>query len=195
MSRVTGGEGFLQLAEKLIAEKCAQAAEEAAELALQKVFETTPVEDGHAHRAWLSGGLEAIGGRARQALAKSGVPPHRLSKDMIAVRSGHGRLSKTKLQADVTISNDLDFVEVLEFGGVLRPIEPGGRKLFPVHRPPEVGPLYGPRSSMGRGMLVWTDDTGRTRMATSKRYAPGRHVGRAMNFVKNAMGGRRRRGR
>lgn len=184
-SRVTGGNKLQNLINRAIQAKCDAVAESAAQMALREVFRETPVEDGHAHQAWLSGGTEAIGAAAQQSFAESGVSPSSLSADPTAVRSGEGRLTHGKLRADVVIKNHLGFVKILEYGGVLRPIGPGGRKIDPVQRPPMVGPLYGARSSQGNGMLVWTTPTGETMRAPSRSYTPGRYVGRALNLVRN----------
>lgn len=172
---------------KVITKKCSRVVDVAAQMALKEVFRDTPVEDGHAHQAWLSGGTEAIGASVNQAFAESGVSPSELSGDRLAIASGNGKKTVTKLRADVRIQNRLNFVRILEYGGVLRPIGPGGRKINPVMRPPMVGPLYGPRSSQGRGILVWTTPSGEVMRGFSRSYAPGRHVGKALNVVKNRL--------
>ncbi len=190
-SRVTAGRGVMEQINAAIQSRCSAAVDLAAAMALREVFRETPVEDGHAHQAWLSGGTEAIGASAQQAFAESGVSSSGLSHDRLAVASGTGSKKVGKLRADVLIKNHLGFVKILEYGGVLRPIGPGGKKINPVHRPPMVGPLYGPRSSAGRGMLVWTTPSGQTMSAPSRSYAPGRYVARALNLVQNKMGGKR----
>lgn len=164
-----------------------KAADSAAQTFLINVFQTTQIEDGHAHRAWLQAGIEAIGPMANAAFQQSGVPRNRLSDDPIAFSSGRGIRKTSRLHCEILIGNGLDFVKVLEFGGVLEPIEPGGRKLNPVRRPPKVGPLYGPRSGEGRGMLVWTDEAGVTHRAPFRRYSPGRHVGRAIRISRKML--------
>lgn len=186
-SRVSANRSLMQQINAAIQARCSAAVDEAATLALREVFRETPVEDGHAHQAWLSGGTEAIGASAQQAFAESGVSPSGLSHDRLAVASGEGIKKVGKLRADVVIKNHLGFVKILEYGGVLRPIGPGGKKINPVHRPPMVGPLYGPRSSAGRGMLVWTTPGGNIMSAPSRSYSPGRYVGRALNLVRNKM--------
>lgn len=186
-SNTTVSSRFMERVKGVITQKCSRVADKAAEMALREVFRDTPVEDGHAHQAWLSGGTEAIGAAANQAFAESGVSPSRLSHDRLAMASGDGKKTVAKLRADIRIQNRLNFVRTLEYGGVIRPIGPGGRKINPVMRPPMVGPLYGPRSSQGRGILVWTTETGETMRGFSRSYAPGRHVARALNVVKNRM--------
>lgn len=186
-SRTTVSSGLLAQINNAIRQKCSDVVDEAAGIALREVFRDTPVEDGHAHTAWLSGGTEAIGGAAQHALVESGVSPGVLSHDRLATANGNGKKTVGKLRADVVIENGLGFVKILEYGGVLRPIGPGGRKINPVMRPPMVGPLYGPRSSAGRGMLVWTTPSGETMRAPSRSYTPGRHVAKALNVVRNVL--------
>jgi hypothetical protein len=125
----------------------------AAELVGKGVMKNTPVEDGHAHAAWKSA-FDQVPTLQGKIAVPSGT-----SRDSQAIGAGKASAELTGLNQRITISNELEFVRKIEYGLPITPIGPGGKKQPPVVKRRTVndpsGPLYGPRLSEGRGVLVW----------------------------------------
>lgn len=144
-----------------------------------KIQESTPVEDGHAHTAWRSAFNKVPGVRFAEHAGESGDPT--------AVDAGEADYRLTGPQQHIRIKNGLDFVRKLEYGLEITPISPGGRKEEKVIRPPGKGRLYSPRSTEGRGVLVWEDKAGKTHRALSVTPPAGHYVENALRQAKAGM--------
>jgi len=148
---------------------------------VDEILARTPIEDGHAHEAWsraaedVASQLQRDGGGILSAVAPYGTLR---SGDPKAI--GHGFVSDTGDTLIIEMQNTLDFVKILEEGGTIRPIAPGGRKVPPAaQRPGQRGPLFGTRESEGRGMVFWME-------GGKARFAPS-HTVRRGNFVRDAL--------
>lgn len=163
------------------------AAANVAALVVDELLAVTPVENGHAHQSWITAALEAAGGLGANGVAVSraaAIHDGEASGDPTAKAAGHGSVVESQHATRVAIETDLHFVNVLEFGGTLTPIAPGGRKLHGIRGP---GPLLSPRARVGTGLLMWTDSGGSTRFARSRTFAAGGYVRRALLRVRQAV--------
>ena len=155
---------------------------------------TTPVEDGHAHEAWMkatmgvNSGLKHKNGHSASAINNLSAFA---SGDPKAVEGGVGTVTKTKGTLKAKLRNHLGFVTILEDGGVISAGDENGnrgvKKTFDGKRnirPGEKGPLYGPRTSGTGGMIFWTDKSGGNHFARSRNVSAGRHVERAIQQAK-----------
>lgn len=163
------------------------AAANVAGIAIDEVLAVTPVESGHAHQSWISAALEAAGGLGANGVAVSRAAAAHdavASNDPTAKAAGHGSVVETEHSTRVVMETDLHFVSVLEFGGTLSPIAPGGRKLHGIRGP---GPLLSPRGRRGTGLLMWKDSSGTTRFARTRSFSAGGYVRRALQRVRQAV--------
>ncbi len=176
----------------------------AAAIVLREIMDRTPVEDGHAHAAWLQAATDVASnlGAPHNRTIGSAVSPSRTlsSRDPKAEAAGFGAVGQANKETHVTIRNGLDFVRTLEYGGVIKPIAPGGKKVKKNIRPGERGELYGDRIPSGRGMVFYRTLTGGWRIAPSYVQPPGHFAGRGVDAAaedarREGLKVRRRRGR
>lgn len=131
---------------------------------LTRMCEFTPIEDGHAHTAYITAykkWKDRLGSSV--ALARPLKYEAQASNDPKAADTAFVRViqvSSLVIQADITIA--LPFLEKLNYGKTIRADVWGNRgpKLYKFKRPGERGPLYGPRKSLGsrggrKGMLFF----------------------------------------
>lgn len=175
----------------------------AAAITAREILDRTPVEDGHAHEAWIQaatqamGQLSPFGGMVRRAIAGNETFA---SGDPEATKAGWAAVEHDANKTVVTLINRLGFVRKLEYGGVIKPTS-SGRKVKPAaRRPDEQGPLYGPRENVGRGLVFYRTETGGWRMAKSYQVQAGHYAGRALDEAaadagRQGLKTRRRRGR
>ena len=148
---------------------------------VDEILARTPIEDGHAHEAWSQAAEDVASQLQRNGAGISNaVSPYGnvRSKDPQAI--GHGFVSDTGDTLIIETHNTLNFVKIIEEGGTIRPIAPGGRKVPPAaKRPTQRGPLFGTRESEGRGMVFWME-------GGKAKFAPSHTVKRG-NFVRDAL--------
>lgn len=147
------------------------------------VLDGNPVEDGHAHEAWIKAILSLKRyGKFPKLFRIMDSHQRKRSNDPIAAKMGDSDYKATKKSLTVVISNNLPFVRKLEYG---IPITVGdgqgnqGKKVDPVKRPPEKGPLYGKRAQGSEGLLVFEKGG---RVIKAKTHTP-----RETGFVKEAV--------
>lgn len=157
MSKVRNAEKIKKRLKQRLQQKKEDTVEHVLAYLVGKLLTHQPTEDGHAHEAW----LVAIDGVEKQYPTVSRVAAHHDSKrsnDPTAKKYGESSVSQEKQRTTVVISNNLPFVKKIEYG---IPITVGdesgnqGKKINPVKRPPEKGPLYGQRQGGSEGLLVF----------------------------------------
>lgn len=122
-----------------------------------QILEKNPVEDGHAHEAWITAILQT-NGKFKKLFSVSDSHESKRSHDPTASKYGEATVQSTKTQTLVRITNQLPFVYKLEYGLAIHVGDESGnqgRKIDPVKRPPEKGPLYGKRNQGSEGLLVF----------------------------------------
>ena len=114
---------------------------------MDDVLTQFPVENGHAHLAWLTA-LEQLPqhDQISDVISKH---YHKKSKFPEAADYGSGRKIHKRNFTLVQIFNSLPFVKTMEEGGVIEPINPKGKKAPNTTE----GRLYGQRTSSGIGWL------------------------------------------
>lgn len=124
----------------------------------------TPVENGHAHEAWVTAAEEVAAQLPRSANITREKEAHSSTKasgDLTAAKHGKGRVSIGKKTIRVRMTNRLPFVYKMEHG---LPITVGvrGRTGTKSAGRGTEGELYAPRlsSPVGHGWLFWTDAGG-----------------------------------
>lgn len=184
--------------EKQLKQIAHRAAARIAGIVVEDILERTPTEDGHAHEAWLTAAEQLsreappeVGKKLNESIARHSA---KRSNDPRARDGGFGSAVETPDSISLRIENHLDFVSVMEHGGTLVPIEPGGPKEAQYRWKqagrrgpmPPTGELYGPRldQSHGIGMLVWKDASGVTKRAFSRRVPAGNYVKKAVRLAK-----------
>ncbi len=164
---------------------------------LDKILVHTPVEDGHAHEAWIEAGLMASKKLSRMGggneIEQVAVMHHsKASGDPLATQEGIGTVERTDTRFKVRLENNLPFVRALELGLTIRPIMPGGPKMPPVaKRPGQKGALYARRETDGTGMLYWTDASGKGHYTRTRRPKAGRYVKRAVEKTRKLLKSRK----
>lgn len=131
------------------------------------VLTTIPAENGHAHEALITAHNVVRMPHDDETYAVLSTHENKASGDARASKAGRGTYRETKYTVRLSIRAGLNFLAVLEDGGTLYPINPGGTK---VGTP---GELYGKRSKTGSGWLMWEED-GVKRFAKA-RTLPGYH--------------------
>jgi hypothetical protein len=131
---------------------------------LARMCEFTPIEDGHAHTAYIAAykklkdrlGSSVVLARPLKYEAQASNDPKAAESTIVRVIE----VSSLIIQADIVIG--LPFLEKLNYGKTIRADVWGNRgtKLYKYKRPGERGPLYGPRNSIGKsksrkGMLFF----------------------------------------
>lgn len=174
--------------DRVLAQKRARAASELTGAFLDELLETTPVESGHAHECWIAAAHEVwsdlqedTGAIGRAITRHSGDA----SGDPEATRRGTGSVRTTKHKTTVRLKARLRFINVLEYGGTLTPIAPGGRKVDRNQRFP--GPLLGRRSNKGVGVLMWMDESGQMHTALSRTFSAGHYAGNALKAAERRL--------
>jgi len=171
----------------------AEVADELVAKAMADVLAKTPVEDGHAHEAWAQSLRDVVprmdvNRRTKDVLTQaeasaSGDPQAAVGwpglTDMagqeVAGNGGWGWVEEQKGVTSVRLVNELLFVQFFEKGGTLHPIRPGGKKEGNAHK----NPFLHPRTTQGRGMLVW-EEGGQVRRSPTRVVRGLRIVDRAM---------------
>lgn len=150
------------------------------EVLVDGILEATPVEGGHAHEAWSQAAEDAasrlpVGGERVKAI----VSRHsgKASGDQNARAEGFGMVDEELHQLTVRIENALPFVSVLEYGGTLEPISPGGTKAGGIAT---MGQYLAPRTAGTAGWLMWITEGGTIRFARTRTFRSG-------GFVKQAL--------
>lgn len=117
-------------------------------------LQNAPVENGHTHEALLmavsKAGIEkecpaALGLQTRFGAVRS--------RDPEAAKRGMGARRHLRNYI-VRLTINLPFAATLNRGGTIRPGDLAGRKGRKIS-PDFPGPLYGPRTTEGRGVLMW----------------------------------------
>lgn len=134
-----------------------EAADKALAYLFGKLLTYFPTEDGHAHEAWITA-VEKLKGKF--TITDRVVDHHsgKRSNDPTAKKYGHASVKDSQKRLSVVIQNKLPFVRKMEYG---LPITVGdesgnqGKKINPVKRPQEKGPLYGRRGPGSEGLLVF----------------------------------------
>ena len=190
MTTVRESSGLQQRIERALRARREKAAALATALVMRGVMDNTPVEDGHAHEAWLQASREAASqlGQHGGAITRATADNERFaSGDETATRAGLGTVSREARKTTVRLANELGFVRTLEYGGVIEPIAPGGRKEQKVIRPGQKGRLYGPRLPEGNGMVFWRDETGQPRFARARQVTAGHFAAHAVDTAANEL--------
>lgn len=121
------------------------------------ILEKCPVEDGHAHEAWITA-LIKTNGKYKKLLGVTDSHNGKRSHDPTATKYGESDVQVSKTKTTVTVTNKLPFVYKLEYGLAIQVGDESGnqgKKINPVKRPPEKGPLYGGREQGSEGLLVF----------------------------------------
>lgn len=164
---------------------------------MRDVMSKTPVEDGHAHEAW-SQAVRDVAGQMDSPVETSRVAGEFASvgsgnekarhgapgvTDMmgreVAGNGGWGWVERSKGRTEVALHNELLFVELMEEGGMLVPISPGGAKMPGTKDSSHRYPFLHPRSAKGRGLLQWIEG-GQIKRAPSRVIRKLGLVGRAV---------------
>ena len=103
----------------------------------------------HTVEALMTAVRQVGGDEAQAVLAAHG---HKASGDPTAQQAVSVTKETTDTSAVISVTIDLPFMAVMDQGGTLRPISPGGLKAGDSE-----GALYASRTSVGRGMLMWYD--------------------------------------
>lgn len=163
MSKVRNADKVKKYLMSKITEKMKDVSSDAAAYLFREILQGNPVEDGHAHEAWLSA-LEKIKSNLPDVSGVIGQFSSVRSGDATAKKYAQAQVKTDKSSTTVCVSNNLPFVRKIEYG---MPITVGddsgnkGAKINPVKRPPDKGPLYGKRASGSNGVLVF-EQGGRT---------------------------------
>lgn len=127
------------------------------------LMRNTPVEGGHLHTAWANA-LGQVPGVLEQVRRDPGE-----SHDPAAAALGSATVKLTGNDQFIRLSNRVSFVRIVEYGGRLEPIDPGGTKNSPQ------GTYHGSRNAPPRyGAISWTDAAGEVHFARHSDY-PARH--------------------
>lgn len=157
MSNFSNSKQFRKLLISILRKKKIKVTDEVLAKLVDGVLEGNPIEDGHAHEAWLTA-IESLGSPFSETLQVAGKHANKRSNDPTAKKYGESSVKEDKSSTLVVISNKLPFVKKIEYG---IPITVGdetgnkGKKINPVKRPPNKGPLYGKRESGAGGLLVF----------------------------------------
>lgn len=145
---------------------------------LDELFANLPVENGHAHQAYVSAIESANIPDAPKTQSNVSQASSSASGDPKASENAKGYYTKTDTSISVQINPGLPFVETLESGGTIEKM--GGRGAGIKLNSEGPGPLYGPRVSGGRvGALMWME-------GGQKVFRMYRTVS-AIGFVKKAL--------
>jgi hypothetical protein len=123
-----------------------------------KLLTYQPIEDGHAHEAWITAFTKTNSSQLKKLYAVLDHFENLRSHDPKASTYGDGKLIISDKSSTIFISNKLPFVYKLEHGLPIRVGDESGnkgKKIDPVKRPPDKGPLYGKRSQGSQGLLVF----------------------------------------
>lgn len=122
----------------------------------EKVMDQAPVESGHIHEAMLNAvDKSGISADFPGASALSSVFGGMRSGDPEAKKRGHGAKRKGAKRYRVRFLLNLPFAATLSKGGTIRVGDAEGNKGTKVPGTRFPGPLYGPRLSKGKGVLMW----------------------------------------
>lgn len=161
-------------------------AEDAAKLTAEWIgfmAEQMPLESEYGQEHTIEALLAAVrqvGGNEAQEVQSAFQD--RASGDNTAAASASVTHSEGSTSVGYDISIDLNFMAVMDQGGTLRPISPGGIKSAGEDT---VGVLYASRSGTGIGMLMWYDPSNPRAGASGRVYAPYRTYS-GMHFVEHA---------
>jgi hypothetical protein len=146
---------------------------------VEGVYRHTPMENGHAHTAWQAAveDVPDLEKRSKNALSAAGKSQSDLSHDEKAVAAGSGSAELAGLNPSITLKNKLGFVSIMEHGGVIEPIGPGGRKTHGIKGP---GPLFGERASAPPQGMVMIRSGGSWRFFKRIDYPALNPVGKAV---------------
>ena len=150
---------------------------EATQKLADKIGENTPEESGHAHQIWQGAFNRIRGVRVDYPLA---------SNDKLANETGSASARLAGYTQEVTINTNAPFIRTIEYGGIMRPIRPGGTKQNSNAYP---GPFMGKRFANDTGWLCWRDKNGELKFATEVNYRAKRPVKRAIEQVAQEMRG------
>lgn len=124
---------------------------------------------GHIHDAAISA-VENLGGEVPQTSSAARKYSAYRSYDDVSSSRGTALVRRGNTFRSFRLSIRLPFAVKLENGGTVKPIAPGGRKAG-------TG-LYGKRSNVGIGYLMWADSSGRPKFARSRTFSsPSEGVG------------------
>lgn len=182
--KVSATPGLNKYIDAVLARKRKEVAAEVAGVFTEELLAHTPVQSGHAHEAWIAAARQVekkLDGNTSTLSTAIAAHADKGSGDPKAKRSGKGRVRNQKQVTTITFSNLLDFVSVLEYGGSIRPIQPGGFKVGKHHYP---GPLFGKRrpvtSGNNRGWLAWRDASGEVKFSRHSTFSAGHYAGNAL---------------
>jgi hypothetical protein len=157
-------EQFVEALSKRIAQKRNSLTDHLTAVFLETVLNETPIENGHAHQAWISGADQAAEALWQSGRIERTAEKHRTkaSGDPEAEKAGKGTVSRTKTQLIVTIWNKLPFVRKLEYGLPITVGDRGGNRGPKRHGAATIHELYAPRLPNGKGswatgFLMWKE--------------------------------------
>jgi hypothetical protein len=149
-------------------------ATEAVEVIAKHVGQNTPVESGHARQIWES---------AFNSVPGVNVRIDEASGDPEAATRGSADVSRRKDSVTIEVHANAGFIRTMEYGGVIRPIAPGGTKEGDHEFP---GPFMGPRNpGPPAGWLAFRGSDGRVRFARSVTRSANLFVTRAVQEAAN----------
>lgn len=124
---------------------------------------------GYIHDAVISA-IEKLGAQLPKTVSAATSQSSYRSHDDKASKRGRSQIQKSTEFQSFRLEIKLPFAFKVEKGGTVVPISPGGPKI-------ENG-LYGKRSRMGSGWLMWDDGTGKPKFARSRSFkSPSEGVG------------------
>lgn len=179
MTTVKRSPGLKGRIERYLSQKRQSVAGRLVGVLVDSVLFNTPVEDGHAHTAWIKAAEQANKELESQDVARAvSNHSHEASGDPNAQIAGFGAVVHAPHETNVVLKNKLGFVRTMERGGTLKTIAPHGRKAGGMQTR---GVLFAPRLAEGRGLLRWVDQSGNVRFARTRQFTAGRYVRTAVN--------------
>lgn len=148
---------------------------EATQRVANHVGENTPQESGHAHQIW-EGAFNKVNSVRVKYSQSSG--------DRLAANVGTATANLQGLTQNVKVNSNAAFIRTIEYGGILKPIRPGGHKRASVTYP---GPYLGARFMYSTGWLCWRDSAGELKFATEVNYKAKSPVRRAIEQTAQEM--------
>lgn len=137
---------------------------EATQRVANHVGYNTPMESGHPQQIWQGAFNKVKGVRVDYPQA---------SGDALANQQGSVEVQTTGTTQRIRINSNAPFIRTIEYGGIIRPIHPGGHKRASNAYP---GPYLGPRFMFSTGWLCWRDKSGELKFATEVNYKARRPV-------------------
>lgn len=140
------------------------------------VGEQTPQESGNAHEIWQSA-FNKVPGVDVSFPERSGDPE--------AAKHGEAEFGLKGVKQKVSIHANAGFIRTIEYGGIIKPIQPGGTKQHGGKYP---GPFLSPRNDAPpAGFICFRGKDGTVKFARSVKRSANMFVNKAVALAANEM--------